>query len=259
MPPVWYYTKMNTGFNVALLSRLQEAPADRGPRYARLGMILKELIDAGAAGPDGVLPPERELARVTGLSRVTVRKALAGLAATGVIHQRPGSGTYVGERIVRSFSRLTSFTEDLRARGMDSRVVFLDRTVADVSSDESMALALAPGTRVVRLYRLRLDGARPLAVEETAVPLSILPDPGLVRDSLYEALTGLGLPPVRAIQRLRAVALDPSAALHLGLTAGLPALHIERRAFLADGRAAEFTRSIYRADVYDFVAELTPP
>lgn len=250
---------MNTGFNSALLSRLQQAPAEQGPRYVRLGSILRELIDAGAAGPDGVLPPERELARVTGLSRVTVRKALAGLAASGVIHPRPGSGTYVGERIVRSFSRLTSFTEDLRARGLESRVVFLGRTVAEVSSDESMALALAPGMRVVRLHRLRLDGVRPLAVEETSVPLSILPDPGLVRDSLYEALTALGLPPVRAMQRLRAVALPPAAAVHLGQTAGSPGLHIERRAFLADGRAVEFTRSIYRADVYDFVAELTLP
>jgi GntR family transcriptional regulator len=248
---------MDTGFNAALRERLRTLALARGTRYQQLGDALKALIAEGAAGPAGVLPPERELARVSGLSRVTVRKALAGLVAAGVVHQRAGSGTFVGERIVRSFSRLTSFTEDLRARGLESRVVFLARSVAEVTSDEAMALALSPGSLVVRLHRLRLAGEQALAVEETAVPHAILTEPERVGASLYETLTALGAPPVRAIQRLRAVALDTASARHLGLTAGGPALHIERRAFLADGRAVEFTRSIYRADVYDFVAELT--
>lgn len=248
---------MNTSFDSALRDRLQSLSMVRGSRYQQLAAVLRDLITAGAVGPDDALPPERELARLTGLSRVTVRKALARLVAAGVVHQRPGSGTFVGERIIRSFSKLTSFTEDLRARGLDSRVVFLDRKVADANADEVMALALAPGSRVVRLHRLRLAGDAPLAVEETSVPQSILADPALVDGSLYEALTALGTPPVRAIQRLRAVALEQRFAQHLGLASGAPAIHIERRAFLADGRAVEYTRSLYRADAYDFVAELT--
>ena len=120
-----------------------------------------------------------------------------------------------------------------------------------------MALALSPGSRVVRLHRLRLSGDSALAVERTTVPQAILPRAELVKDSLYEALNRLGVAPVRAMQRLRAVALDAASADHLGLQPGAPALQIERRAFLADGRAVEFTRSIYRADAYDFVAELT--
>lgn len=247
---------MNTGFNAALQARLQQADGD-GPRYARLRDALQALIESGLAGPDGALPPERELARVSGLSRVTVRKALAGLAAVGVIRPRPGAGNFVGERIVRSFSRLTSFTEDLRARGLDARVRFLDRATGVANGEEAMALALSPGAPVLRLYRLRLAGVSPLAVERTTVPRAILPTPELVRDSLYEALKRLGLPPARAIQRLRAVALDPASAAHLDLPAGSPALEVERRTFLADGRAVEFTRSYYRADAYDFVAELT--
>ena len=119
-----------------------------------------------------------------------------------------------------------------------------------------MVLALSPGSRVVRLHRLRSAGERPLAVEHTVVPQSILPAAELVIGSLYEALERLGLPPERALQRLHAVALDAASAAFLQMPAGTPALQIERRAFLADGRAVEFTRSVYLADAYDFVAEL---
>jgi GntR family transcriptional regulator len=151
---------------------------------------------------------------------------------------------------------LTSFTEDLRSRGLNPKVVFLGREIGDATSEEAMVLALTPGSPVIRLSRLRYGGERPLAVESTVVPQSILPSPDLVTVSLYEALEALGLPPDRALQRLHAVALDAATATLLKLPQGSPALQIERRAYLADGRPVEFTRSVYVADAYDFVAEL---
>jgi GntR family transcriptional regulator len=226
------------------------------PRYEQLHQALSALIQEGLLGPGGALPAERELARLTGWSRVTVRRALAQLAADGVVNSKPGSGNFVGERIVRSFSRLTSFTEDLRARGLNPKVQFLGREIGNATSDEAMVLALSPGSRVVRLSRLRFAGERPLAVEMTVVPQAILPTAELVTGSLYEALESLGLPPERALQRLHAVALSASTATLLKLPQGTPGLQIERRAYLADGRAVEFTRSVYVADAYDFVAEL---
>jgi GntR family transcriptional regulator len=77
-----------------------------------------------------------------------------------------------------------------------------------------------------------------------------------VVDSLYEALQPHGNRPVRALQHLRAVALDEETSRLLQLPTGSPGLLIERRAFLADGRVVESTRSFYRGDAYDFVAEL---
>jgi GntR family transcriptional regulator len=240
----------------ALHPRLVKQRRSGLPRYEQLRGALQELIRDGIAGPGGALPAERELARLSGFSRVTVRKALAGLAADGVVNSRPGAGNFVGERIVRSFSRLTSFTEDLKARGLDPRVTFLARERGDATSEEAMVLALSPGSPVVRLHRLRSAGERPLAVERTVVPQAILPAPELVQGSLYEVLERLGTPPERALQRLHAVALDASTAALLQTTAGTPALQLERRSFLGDGRAVEFTRSVYLADAYDFVAEL---
>lgn len=227
----------------------------QAPRYQQLDQALRALI--GGAGPrPEVLPGERALARMTGFSRVTVRRALADLAAVGLVHPKAGSGTYVGERIVRSLSRLTGFTEDLRERGLNPRVRFLERSAGEATAEEAMALLVSPGTPVVRFRRLRYGDDRALALERTVVPQNVLPDPGLVEESLYQALEARGCRPTRAWQRLRATAIEGEAAILMDVHSGTPGLEIERRAFLADGRAVEFTRSIYRGDAYDFVAEL---
>lgn len=237
-----------------LKRRLKDTPAEL-PRYRRLQAALSAALTAEAA-KTGVLPGERALAVMTGYSRVTVRKALAGLASEGLVRPKPGAGTYVGDRIVRSLSRLTGFTEDLRERGLNPRVEFLEREAGEATSEEAMGLAVSPRTPVLRFRRLRYGGDQALALERTVVPRSILADPEAVEDSLYEALERIGSRPTRALQRIRAVAVDAETARMLGVKPGTPGLRIERRAFLPDGRVVEFTRSMYRGDAYDFVAEL---
>lgn len=232
---------------------------ERGGRslaYLRVRQSLQRMIENGDLPPGQALPSERELAELLSLSRVTVRKAIAGLADDGLLTQRHGAGTFVADRIVKSFSKLTGFTDDLRIRGLKPRVKFLERSSGEVSPEEALALHLSPGARVVRLRRLRFAGDKPLALENTAVPQSILRDPKSVRLSLYDTLERLHCRPTRALQRLRAVALDAGQAKLLDMDVGSPALAIERRAFLDDGRVVEFTSSLYRGDAYDFVAEL---
>lgn len=246
--------------HATLLNEFRRLGSDKGGTrvlaYLRLRRALQKLIENGSLQPGQALPSERELATVLALSRVTVRKAIAGLADDGLLTQRHGAGTFVTDRIVKSFSKLTGFTDDLRVRGLKPRVKFLQRSVGEVSPEEALALHLSPGARVVRLRRLRFAGDKPLALEDTVVPQSILRDPRAVKLSLYTALERLGCRPTRALQRLRAVALDASQAKLLHLPVGSPALAIERRAFLDDGRVVEFTSSLYRGDAYDFVAEL---
>lgn len=226
------------------------------PAYLRLRSAIQGVIDAGHLQPGHALPSERELARLLSLSRVTVRKAIAVLVDDGMLTQRHGSGTFVSDRIVRSASHLTSFSDDLRARGLDPRSRFLERSVGEVTPEEAMALNLSPGQSVVRLHRLRLGGDEPLAIERSAVPQSVLRDASLVKNSLYEALERAGCKPRRALQRLRAVVFDAEQAQLLGVETGSPGLWIERRSFLDDGRVVEYTTSLYRGDMYDFVAEL---
>jgi GntR family transcriptional regulator len=95
-----------------------------------------------------------------------------------------------------------------------------------------------------------------MALEHSTVPAYALTSAEAVNTSLYEALEQTGHRPVRALQRLRAVLFAPEQAELLGIKARDAGLLIERRGFLADGKAVELTQSYYRGDAYDFVAEL---
>jgi GntR family transcriptional regulator len=237
--------------------RLSRDPATSQPlAYLRLRRAIRNVVEHRDIEPGQALPSERDLSRLLQLSRVTVRKAIAGLVEEGLLNQRHGAGTFVAERIIKPMSRLTSFTEDLRARGLNPRSEFFERGVGEVTPEESMALNLSPGVLVARLHRVRYAKDEPLAIERSVVPASVLPDPMVVQDSLYEVLEALGSRPRRALQRLRAVSLGAQQARLLHVPAGSAGLNIERRSFLDDGRVVEFTTSWYRGDIYDFVAEL---
>ncbi|MDJ0824409.1 MAG: GntR family transcriptional regulator [Rhodobacter sp.] len=230
-----------------------------GPRYLQLRRRIEAAIAEGLLPPNAPLPPERELAAMTGLSRVTVRKATQALVEDGLITQRQGSGSFVAPRNARveqSLSRLTSFTEDMARRGYRSESKWLERGVFLPAPEEVVALALGPGDSVSRIARLRLAGGKPMAIERAALPVDILPNPTEVATSLYDVLERDGRRPVRAIQKLSAVNLGDADAALLGVDPGAAGLRIERTSYLPDGRVVEFTRSIYRGDSYDFVAEL---
>ncbi len=230
------------------------------PLYLRVQERIRESILAGRWRPQEALPGERDLAESFEVSRVTIRKALGGLVEDGLLQQRQGSGTYVASRPARveqALSRLTSFTEDMRVRGLQPSVTVLHREVSPPTPQEAMRLTLSPQEQVSRLRRLRLAGGVPMAIELATLPQSVLPDPDAVGASLYAALDARGARPVRALQRLTADNLGPEEAHLLGVATGAAALAIERVSFLADGRPVEFTRSWYRGDTYDFVAELT--
>ena len=94
-----------------------------GPRYVQLRRRLEQGIDTGVIAPNSSLPPEREITELTDLSRVTVRKAIQELVREGLVEQRQGSGTFVREPVARmeqSLTQLSSFTEDMAQRGMET-------------------------------------------------------------------------------------------------------------------------------------------
>jgi GntR family transcriptional regulator len=119
-----------------------------------------------------------------------------------------------------------------------------------------LTLGLSATDRVARVERLRLANGTPLAIERASLAEATLPDPSTVENSLYACLKKNGNRPVRAIQRLSAALLEKEDAELLGVPPGSATLNIERIAYLASGKVIEFTRSRYRGDAYDFVAEL---
>jgi GntR family transcriptional regulator len=233
--------------------------AGAGPLYLQLQRRIADAVASGRLLPGDSLPPERDMAQMTGLSRVTIRKAVQALVASGQLLQRRGSGTFVApkvDRLEQALSLLTSFTEDMARRGKTVESVWLGRALHAPAPEEVMALGLGAGDRVARLDRVRRSDGVPLAIERASLSSLILPDPENVSTSLYAVLESRGFRPVRAVQRISAANLGGRDAELLEVPVGAAGLKIERVSYLGSGRVVEFTRSLYRGDAYDFAVEL---
>lgn len=226
------------------------------PLYLQLARHLADAVREGRYRPDEALPSERALSESLGLSRVTTRKAIDQLALQGLIVRRRGSGNYIAPRIEQPLSRLTSFSEQLRARGYTPSSRWLSRTTGPASREEQGILELPARAHVARLKRLRIADDTVVSLEESVVPVSILPDPSRVEGSLYEFLEAKGTLPGRALQHIRALNAPADLARCLEIPKGRAVLFVTRIGYLASGPPMELTYSYCRDEYFDLVAEL---
>src|SRR5579862_1373683 len=159
-------------FVAASLSQLIGGFGDQahGPLYQQLHRALRQAITSKQLAPDEALPAERDMALDLGVSRITVRKALDALADEGLVTRRQGAGTFVAARVEKSFSKLSSFSEDMLSRGRVPHSEWLRRGDGAVTPEEAMILGLSPATPVFRFSRIRFADDLPMALEYSTVP-----------------------------------------------------------------------------------------
>ena len=231
-----------------------------GPLYVKLKRMIEEAVSSGRLQHGEALPPERDIADAAAISRVTVRKAIDELVDQGLLVRRHGSGTFVVKpvpRMQQPLTRLTSFSEDMRRRGLVPGSRWLDRGLYHPTPEETMMLGLSGTAMVARITRLRTADDMAVALERTSLPDDILPEPDVVENSLYQILSQRDIRPVRANQRISAVLLKDEETQLLGVPPGSAALRVQRIAYLSTGRVMEVSTALYRNDAYDLVAELT--
>lgn len=242
-----------------------EAPAAgrtaRVPKYYRL---KRHLLDMTETLPPGTpVPPERTLASEFDTSRTTVRQALQELVVEGSTERIQGKGTFVAKPKVSQALQLTSYTEDMRAQGLEPTSQLLD--IGYVTADDTLAglLDITAGGRVLRIERLRLASGEPMAIETTH--LSAKRFPALRRSlvkytSLYTALAEVyGVRLAEAEETIETSLATPREAGLLGTDVGLPMLMLSRHSLDGTGQPVEWVRSVYRGDRYKFVARLKRP
>lgn len=226
------------------------------PLYLQLAANMKQYILRGGVKPGKALPSERDLSEMTGMSRVTVRKALDKLIEDGLLFRKQGAGTFVASRIQAPSSVLTGFSEDARRRGEKAGVIWMFKTYGLPIEEEASMLEIPSTAEVARLGRVRLLDDEPLAIEHAVVPRKFLPDLKVVGESLYAALDAAGNRPVTGWQRVRASLANPTEAGIFSIRENAEILRIERLTRLANGSPVEFTRSAYRGERFDFVSDL---
>jgi GntR family transcriptional regulator len=145
------------------IGRLRED--NPSPLYLQLEQLIRDAIGADILAAGNAIPPERDLATEYDVSRITVRKAIGRLVEEGLLTRRRGAGTFVTGRVEKIFSKLSSFTEDMAARGRRASSSWISRAPGQVNPEEAMMLGLSPGAPVLRFARIRYADDEPMALE----------------------------------------------------------------------------------------------
>jgi GntR family transcriptional regulator len=229
------------------------------PLYHQLQTVLKAEIESRKWRADEQLPSETKLAERFGVSMITVREALKGLAELGYIRREHGRGTFVTRRKFDEGPReLTSFSEEMRRHDLIATSRVLTQFVAEADAKVADALLIPLKSAVFTLKRVRMAGGEPMNVQTAYIPAAFVPGIEIVENaSLYEILQSrYYLYAAKARETYFAAAAEPGVAELLAIADGSPVFAVERVTLLPNGRPFEFVQSVVRGDRYSIVLEL---
>jgi GntR family transcriptional regulator len=224
-------------------------------------LVLRDRIAGGRLDNHGALPAEQALAIEYGVSRVTVRRALAELEQEGLISRRRGAGTFVlgtggVKPIVADFSDVLA---NLVAMGRETSVRLLAFSYREPPAAIAQALKLPAGAKTQFSVRVRLIDDQAFSHLTTHVPESIgvtYTEADLASRPLLSLLERSGVEIERATQQVTAVLASPEVAAALDVEVGSPLLGTTRTVFAADGRGVEHLSALYRPDRYALQMEM---
>ena len=221
------------------------------PLYQQLSDGIRRLVLASWPA-DSAIPSERELMRLTGLSRMTVRQAIDTLTRDGLLYRIHGRGTFiVPERVDQDMRGVYSFSERIRSQGRVPSTRLISRGEVGASEEEAELLRIEPGAPLYRLVRLRYIDEEPAVADIVRLPAGLCP--GLLRHDLTISLYGLltteyNLPPLRSTDTLEAIGAPREVAEPLGVKIGTPLTLMRRIATTHGELPIELTEEYARSD-----------
>ncbi|WP_280769233.1 GntR family transcriptional regulator [Salipaludibacillus daqingensis] len=230
------------------------------PIYYQLEEKIKGQIEQGELKTGDMLPSEREYADRFEISRMTVRQAISKLVNDGYVYRKKGTGTFVAEKkIEQPLQGLTSFTEDMKTRGMKPSNRLIHFRVVPATSYTASALNIDEGAPVYEIQRIRLADGVPMALETNYLSESLNPrlTEEVVQSSLYDFIENkLNKKIGEATQIIESSIVTEKEMELLEVKKGSPVLIIERKTYLDDGTPLEVVKSAYRADRYRFMINM---
>lgn len=224
------------------------------PLYYQIQENIAELIELKLFAPGDALPSERELSKIYGVSRLTVRQAIDHLVKRGLLYKQHGVATFVAERSpLRAFEpTVAGFSQRMREAGQTPSSRVLEQQIITAPPLVYHTLGIRATDKVVRLKRMRLADDEPLMIETSYLPLARFPDL-LMRDlesqSLYQILEDHYQVVIHSVdQTLEPMVLNDHEAALFGVEEGAPAMLVQIVAYTYDRTPVEFTKSIVRGD-----------
>jgi GntR family transcriptional regulator len=207
------------------------------PLHRQLFLVLHDEIARGAIAPGDALPTEQALCDQFGVSRITVRRALADLAEQGYIERRQGVGSFVRHPDRSDEAPLVgSYMDGLRQTQFQTSIEVVEHDIRTPPASIGDAFG-GPG-EMLHILRVRCERRtrEPLMITEAWLPTDLagtLTVTALRRNPLYELLSGAGLVVDRMQHEITAEIAGPRNASLLNTAIGSALLRVNRLAFVA--------------------------
>ena len=232
--------------------------------YVEVQDRIEALVRAEGLGPGDALPGETEFQTRFGVSRATIRQALAELERRGVVERRQGRGTFLTlPPMERALPELTGFTEHTGSRGLRPSGHLLDYGHRLACADDETH-PFPPGSPLVRAVRVRSANDVVVGLHTVHVPSAIAEAVGFTEErlraepgaSFYALLDAGGVLLTWAEERLSARVAGPEEAAVLGAAVGAPIRRVVRVSRDDRDRVVEVVRADYLGSRYDYVVHL---
>lgn len=234
---------------------MQDVLQTATPLYIQITQLLQARIDSGELAAGSKLPSENQLVESLGVSRVTVRKALAQLAEMGYTVSEKGRGTFVAYRKLKhNFAQLSGLTETAQGSGTKASSRLLEFVIKPASVEIADKLAIAQGEPVIFCARCRLLDAQVVSYEEFYIAQRSLPNltEQDMLGSKFEYFRNHQVELTRTKQKLKPILPNMKIGEILGVNAQQPILVNHSLNYVNDNQVFEYSTVYYNPDLYEF-------
>ena len=252
---------MSMDTNQQVLEKLKTDLAQTGtmPLYLCFNESVRQAMESGILQDGDFLPSERQFTEALGISRITVRKALAKLEQDGHIGRSRGYGTFIKKavdaRLSYSLAGVKGFSREVMLQGRKPDTLWISRDQIPASALIASKLAITEGTPVYMLKRIHYIDTRPMSVAVSYVIMAAIGDVQDIGVSLYDYFSRNNIELGALQSRVNAAMSDAETLQSLQLTEPMPLLIIKQTLFDGQNRPIEYSESFCRSDMYEFISE----
>jgi len=232
------------------------------PVYYQLARIIEKEIFEGRFKPGDVIPPENELVRMYGISRMTVRRAIAELINSGLVYTQKGKGTFVSKPQLDSMIfEVRDFHEEIKKRGMNPNVRLLSTKIIRANDLLAKKLQIPLGTTCLYIRQVITANDAPLIYENKYIVYSKnkpilefeLKDPSLTNFSNFIAANENSFP-VMSKMVLHASIVTEDEANILDVKLNTPVFVVEQTLLDKDKKPMGWGKAVFRGDRFKFTS-----
>ncbi|SDJ86948.1 GntR family transcriptional regulator [Natronincola ferrireducens] len=230
------------------------------PIYYQIEDWIKSQIENEQLRVDKVIPSERELTELFGVSRYTVRQAIGNLVNEGYLYRLSGKGTFVKDRnVIYKENKYTSFSEDMESLGKILKNKVIGFAITTASSSIANRLSINEKDDVISIKRIRSVDDVPFSYEMLFIPREIVGnmDEGFAEGSMMDYYENhLGLDIDHSLETIESVKAIEKTAEKLQVPKDAPLLLVKSKLFLGNGKQIHYRKSYFRGDKYKFTIKL---